>query len=58
MSEEFTPIREPLDLVRLSLEERVYVKLRGDRELRGKLHVFPLKRIPRFLYSDRHTTSI
>ena len=40
MADERTPIREPLDLVRLSLEERVYVKLRGDRELRGKLHVF------------------
>jgi len=32
-------IEEPLDLVRLSLDERIYVKLRGDRELRGKLHV-------------------
>ena len=30
---------EPLDLVRLSLDERVYVKLRGDRELKGRLHV-------------------
>ncbi|KAI9095180.1 hypothetical protein DFS34DRAFT_626922 [Phlyctochytrium arcticum] len=29
---------EPLDLVRLSLDERVYVKMRGDRELRGRLH--------------------
>ena len=26
------------DLVRLSLAERVYVKLRGERELRGILH--------------------
>ena len=32
-------VEEPLDLVRLSLDERIYVKLRGDRELRGKLHV-------------------
>ena len=32
-------IREPLDLVRLSLDEVVYVKLRGERELRGRLHV-------------------
>ncbi|KAI8823769.1 Lsm3 protein-like protein [Fimicolochytrium jonesii] len=31
---------EPLDLVRLSLDERVYVKMRGDRELRGKLHAY------------------
>eukprot|EP01048_Picozoa_sp_COSAG05_P034733 COSAG05_NODE_14682_length_390_cov_0.893471_1_plen_45_part_00 len=30
---------EPLDLIRLSLDERIYVKLRGDREIRGKLHV-------------------
>ena len=32
-------IREPLDLIRLSLDEVVYVKLRGERELRGRLHV-------------------
>jgi hypothetical protein len=32
-------MEEPLDLVRLSIDERVYVKCRGDRELRGKLHV-------------------
>jgi len=32
-------VREPLDLVRLSLDERVHVKLRGERELRGRLHV-------------------
>lgn len=30
---------EPLDLVRLSLDETVFVKLRGDRELKGRLHV-------------------
>ncbi|PQE28403.1 hypothetical protein CJF30_00008117 [Rutstroemia sp. NJR-2017a BBW] len=29
---------EPLDLVRLCLDEVVYVKLRGDRELKGRLH--------------------
>jgi len=33
-------VEEPLDLVRLSLNERVYVKLRQDRELRGRLHAF------------------
>ena len=33
------PVSEPLDLVRLSLDEIVFVKLRGDRELRGRLHV-------------------
>ena len=32
-------VEEPLDLVRLSLDERVVVKMRGDRELVGKLHV-------------------
>lgn len=32
-------IEEPLDLIRLSLDERIYVKCRGERELRGKLHV-------------------
>ena len=36
-------VSEPLDLVRLSLDERVYVKLRGDRELRGRLHVLSLR---------------
>lgn len=33
-------VSEPLDLVRLSLDERVYVKLRGSRELRGRLHAY------------------
>ena len=33
------PVNEPLDLVRLSLNEVVFVKLRGDRELKGRLHV-------------------
>ena len=32
-------VQEPLDLVRLSLDELVFVKLRGDRELKGRLHV-------------------
>jgi hypothetical protein len=32
-------MEEPLDLIRLSIDERVYVKCRGDRELRGRLHV-------------------
>jgi hypothetical protein len=30
---------EPLDLVRLCIDEIVMVKLRGDRELKGRLHV-------------------
>ncbi|KAI8388916.1 uncharacterized protein BYT42DRAFT_561677 [Radiomyces spectabilis] len=33
-------VEEPLDLVRLSLDEKIYVKLRGDRELRGLLHAY------------------
>lgn len=32
-------VEEPLDLIRLSLDERIHVKCRGERELRGKLHV-------------------
>jgi U6 snRNA-associated Sm-like protein LSm3 len=35
-------LAEPLDLVRLSLDEIVFVKLRGDRELKGRLHVCEL----------------
>jgi small nuclear ribonucleoprotein (snRNP)-like protein len=37
--EDEAAVREPLDLIKLSLDERIYVKLRGERELRGKLHV-------------------
>ena len=33
-------VSEPIDLVRLSLDERILVKLKGDRELRGKLHAY------------------
>lgn len=32
-------VKEPLDLVKLSLQERVRVKLRHERELVGTLHV-------------------
>ena len=65
------PVNEPLDLVRLSLNEVVFVKLRGDRELQGRLHVriLPAMRIaipleeprPCVLTGnvyDRHTTAI
>ena len=31
-------VEEPLDLIRLSLDERVYVKMRNERELKGRLH--------------------
>ena len=34
-----TTVLEPLDLIRLSLDEQVFIKLKGDRELRGTLHV-------------------
>ncbi|KAK9459548.1 uncharacterized protein V1516DRAFT_680208 [Lipomyces oligophaga] len=37
-SADLSAVVEPLDLVRLSLSERVFVKLKGDRELRGVLH--------------------
>ena len=32
-------VQEPLDLIKLSLDERIYVKLRNDREIKGRLHV-------------------
>lgn len=34
------PVKEPLDLIRLSLDEKIYVKMRNERELRGRLHAF------------------
>merc|ERR1712046_518159 len=33
-------VEEPLDLIHLSLDERIHVKLRGERELRGRLHAY------------------
>ena len=33
-------IETPLDLIRLSIDEKVVVKCRGERELRGRLHAF------------------
>jgi len=33
-------VEEPLDLIRLSLDEVIYVKLRGDRELKGRLYAY------------------
>ena len=33
-------IKQPMDLIKLSLGEMVRVKLRGERELRGRLHAF------------------
>ncbi|EUB63064.1 U6 snRNA-associated Sm-like protein LSm3 [Echinococcus granulosus] len=33
-------VEEPLDLIRLSLDEKVFVKMRHNRELVGVLHGF------------------
>lgn len=32
-------LAEPLDMIRLSLDEQVLVKMKGPREIRGNLHV-------------------
>ncbi|TPX13045.1 uncharacterized protein E0L32_006471 [Thyridium curvatum] len=41
IGDEGNTVSEPLDLVRLLLDEVVFVKLRGDRELKGRLHTDP-----------------
>ena len=41
-------VSEPLDLVRLLIDEFVFVKLRGDRELKGRLHVGSPRAAPPF----------
>ena len=47
-------VSEPLDLVRLSLDEIVFVRLRGDRELKGRLHVcVKSSPLPRHLINGR-----
>ena len=33
-------VEEPLDLIRLSLDERIYVKMRNERELKGRLNAY------------------
>ncbi|KAL0477310.1 U6 snRNA-associated Sm-like protein [Acrasis kona] len=33
-------IEQPLDLIRASLDERVLIKMKADRELRGTLHAY------------------
>ena len=33
-------IEEPFDLIRLALDERIFVKLKGDRDIRGTLHAY------------------
>ena len=42
-------VEEPLDLVKLSLDERVYVKMRNERELKGRLHVSTKKKPNNYL---------
>ncbi|ODV82987.1 hypothetical protein CANARDRAFT_30454 [[Candida] arabinofermentans NRRL YB-2248] len=34
------PSSEPLDLIKLCLDEQIFVKLRGSREMIGKLHAY------------------
>ena len=46
------PVSEPLELVRLSLDEIVFVKLRGDRELKGRLHVRPAQLVAICFFLD------
>ena len=61
MDSSVTGIQEPFDLIRLSLSERVFVKLRGDRELTGILHVRDQARLFQKhidLLSFRRTTAI
>ena len=38
--QKMTSITKPLDLIKLSIGERVYIKCRGGRELEGLLHAF------------------
>jgi len=33
-------VEEPLDLIKLSLDERIKVKMRNERELKGRLHAY------------------
>uniref|UniRef100_A0A0G4HFX5 Sm domain-containing protein n=1 Tax=Chromera velia CCMP2878 TaxID=1169474 RepID=A0A0G4HFX5_9ALVE len=33
-------VEEPLDLIRLSLDEKIVIKCRGDRQLTGRLQAF------------------
>ncbi|CAH2446026.1 Lsm (Like Sm) protein involved in RNA processing [Komagataella phaffii CBS 7435] len=33
-------VSEPLNMIKLCLDEKVYVKLRGAREIVGKLHAY------------------
>lgn len=46
------PVKEPLDLIRLSLDEKIYVKMRNERELRGRLHVTIIFRFIYFILNE------
>lgn len=43
-----------MDLIRLSVDERIYVKMRHDRELRGRLHVSGNNFVSNFLLVPQH----
>lgn len=55
-------VKEPLDLIRLSLDERIYVKMRNERELRGRLHVnigfLLVMMVTRFFIFDRKSCEV
>ena len=35
-------VEEPMDLIKLSLNDSVYIKCRHNRQLKGKLHVLSI----------------
>ena len=39
MAADESSVKEPLDLIKLSIDETIFVKCRGKREIRGKLQV-------------------
>lgn len=45
-------VEQPLDLVRLSIDEVVRVQMRGARQLRGRLHVSVYHSCPRDLLAS------
>lgn len=47
MSDFAAVVEKPMDLAHLCLGERIYVKLKGNRTIRGTLHV---RRLPFYLY--------
>ncbi|KAJ0979036.1 hypothetical protein J5N97_014510 [Dioscorea zingiberensis] len=58
-AEEESTVKEPLDLIRLSLDERIYVKLRSDRELPRQAPCNPIQESPVFIRSfDLNSTKI